>query len=107
MALSNIYKPQTNKFSHMGSDDEDEDSEELDDEFDDNYSKNFTALHSSKTTYATTTTRPKSEEYALAPGVLRRAVSCVLCGLHFFSICVIGLVFLILRGIDTVGDSKQ
>ena len=108
MALSNIYKPQTNKFSHMGSDedDEDEDSEELDDEFDDSYSKNFTALHSSKPLMQphnkTKIRRVRSRPWCTTKG-------CFMCFMWvaFFSICVIGLVFLILRGIDAVGDSNS
>ena len=36
MTLSNIYKPEANKFSHLGSE-EDDDSDDLDDEIDDGY----------------------------------------------------------------------
>lgn len=108
MALSNIYKPQTNKFSHMGSDEEDdcEDSEELDDEFDDNYSKNFTALHSSKPLMQphnkTKIRRVRSRPWCTTK-------SCFMCfmWLAFFSICIIGIIFLILRGIDAVGNHKS
>lgn len=106
MALANIYKPQTNKFSHLGSDDED-DSDDLD-EIDDSYNK---VLHSP--------TR-KVQKPLMAPNrttKIRRAHSkpwcttraCFVCfvWLTFFSICVAGLVLLILRAVDSVSSKTD
>lgn len=105
MSLSNIYKPEANKFSHLGSDDDD-DSDELDDEIDDSYNK---ALHSPTRNVQKPLMAPnrttKIRRAHSKPWCTTRACFVCFVWLAFFSICVSGLVLLILRAVDSV-DSK-
>lgn len=106
MALSNIYKPEANKFSHLGSDDDD-DSEELDDEINDSYVK---GLHS-PTRNAQKPLMPPNRTTKIRrvhskPWCTTRACFVFFVWLAFLSICVSGLVLLILRVVDS-GNSKK
>ena len=105
MALSNIYKPETNKFSHLGSD-EDDDSDDLDDEIDDNYTQ---GLHSPRRNVQKPLMPPnrttKIRRAHSKPWCTTRACFVCFVWLAFFTICVVGLVLLILRAVESV-DSK-
>lgn len=107
MALSNIYKPETNKFSHLRSDDDDE-SDDLDDEIDDGYSK---GLHSPTRTVQKPLMPPnrttKIRRVHSKPWCTTRACFVFFVWLAFLSICVAGLVLLILRAVDSVGSKKD
>lgn len=112
MALSNIYKPQ-NKFSHLGSDDDfDDDDDELDDDLDDSYSKNFTAFHSpSRTAHNKPLLQPdrktKIRRVRARPWCTTK--SCIMCFLWvaFFSVCVVGLVLIILKAVSSMDAAKD
>lgn len=107
MALSNIYKPEANKFSHLGSDDDD-DSEELDDEINDSYVK---GLHS-PTRKAQKPLMPPNRTTKIRrvhskPWCTTRACFVFFVWLAFLSICVSGLVLLILRVVDSGNSEKE
>lgn len=101
MALSNIYKPETNKFSHLGSEEED-DSDDLDDEIDDGYG---TALLSPARNVQKQLIPPnrttKIRRVHSKPWCTTRACFVCFIWLAFFSICVTGLVLLILQAIES------
>lgn len=105
MALSNIYKPEANKFSHLQSDDDD-DSEELDDEINDSYAK---GLHSPARKAQKPLMPPnrvtKIRRVHSKPWCTTRACFVFFVWLAFFSICVSGLVLLILHVVES-GNSK-
>ena len=112
MALSNIYKPQTNKFSHLGSDNDFDDEEDLDDGIDDGYSKNFTIFHSpqrsgQKPLLQSPSQKTKIRRVRARPWCTTK--SCVMCflWLAFFSICVTGLVLVILRALGSMEVTKD
>ena len=106
MALSNIYKPETNKFSKLQSDDDDDDSDDLDGEIDDGFSK---GLHSPTRNVQKPLMPPnrttKIRRVHSKPWCTTRACLVFFVWLAFFSICVAGLVLLILRAVDST-DSK-
>ena len=110
MALKNIYKPETNRFLHIGSD-EDDDSEELDDEIDDSYSNNVTALYSPTRNAQKSLMQPtrttKIRRVHSKPWCTKR--SCFVCfiWIAFFTICVVGLVLLILHAVDVIGFKEK
>ena len=101
MTLSNIYKPEANKFSHLGSE-EDDDSDDLDDEIDDGYG---TALLSPTRNVQKQLMPPnrttKIRRAHSKPWCTTRACFVFFLWLAFFSICITGLVLLILQAIES------
>ena len=108
MALSNIYKPETNTFSLLASDDDDDndDSEELDDEIDDSYGKGLHRPTRNVQKPLMARNRTRIRRVHSKPWCTTRA--CFVCSIWFafFSICAAGLVLLIIRAIDSV-DSQS
>ena len=111
MALSNLYKPQTNNILHLESDEDDFTEDELDNELDD-YSRNFSVRHINSKSEAhkplvTPHTKTKIRRKHTKPWCTTK--SCLACfmWLAFFSICVVGLVLLILHAVDSGNVNKE
>lgn len=105
MALSNIYKPETNKFSHLASD-EDDDSDDLDDEIDDSYGLHSPTRNVQKPLMVPNRTTKIRRAHSKPWCTARAGLICLL-WLAFFTICSAGLVLLILRAIDSLGSKKS
>lgn len=110
MALSNMYKPQSNDFLRLESDD-DITEDELEDDYNGSYSKN------SNMGFGDSTEAHKPLMHPYTKTKIRRkhtkpwctARSCMACfmWIAFFSICIVGLVLLILRAIDNSTSSSD
>lgn len=99
--LSNMYKPQTNNVLHLESDDDDFSEDELDNELDDFSVRHISSKSEVQKPLMAPHTKTKIRRKHTKPWCTTK--SCLACfmWLAFFSICVVGLVLLILRAIDS------
>lgn len=105
--LSNMYKPQTNNILHLESDDEDFSEDELDNELDDFSVRHINSKSEVHKPLMTPHTKTKIRRKHTKPWCTTK--SCLACfmWLAFFSICVVGLVLLILRAIDSADTNAN
>lgn len=103
MSLSNMYKPQTSEFLHLESDDEITE-DELEDDYIEHYSRNsnmpYRGSKEVQKPLMHPYTKTKIRRKHTKPWCTAKSCMFFFMWFTFLSICIIGLVFLILRAID-------